>query len=363
MPRCTTVPSYSLHKPTGQAKCKYKGRTIYFGKYDSPESREKYKRFITQLANGHEPEPARRPSRRTNDPAPVIQVGRITKLFLEWSKSYYQKNGKCTGETPVIKCAMRPLNELYASLPAREFGPLKLDLVQKQMIRLNWSRGYINAATARIKRCFAWAASKELIPAEVAAALRMVPGLRKGRTQAREKPPVAPVPDDVIEATLPELERRCLMAADMVRIQRLIGARPSELLMMTVAQIDRSDESCWVYRPTDHKTEHHGHDRVILIGPKAQAILAKWIVKAGNRRLFRYASRDGYRQAVMRAAQRARQPHWFPNQLRHAAGTEVREQYGLEAAQVILGHSRADTTQIYAERNLKLAKEVARKIG
>jgi site-specific recombinase XerC len=54
---------------------------------------------------------------------------------------------------------------------------------------------------------------------------------------------------------------------------------------------------------------------------------------------------------------------WSPNQLRHAAGTDVRRQYGLEAAQVILGHAKADVTQVYAERDQALAAEVMGKIG
>ncbi len=54
---------------------------------------------------------------------------------------------------------------------------------------------------------------------------------------------------------------------------------------------------------------------------------------------------------------------WTPNQLRHKAGTEIRRQYGLEAAQVTLGHARADVTQVYAERDYELARKVMRKIG
>ena len=54
---------------------------------------------------------------------------------------------------------------------------------------------------------------------------------------------------------------------------------------------------------------------------------------------------------------------WSPNQLRHAAGTEVRRQFGLEAAQVVLGHSKADVTQVYAERDQALAAEIMQKIG
>ncbi len=54
---------------------------------------------------------------------------------------------------------------------------------------------------------------------------------------------------------------------------------------------------------------------------------------------------------------------WHPNQLRHSFATHVRKHHGLEAAQVLLGHSRADVTQIYAEKNEALAASVVSKIG
>lgn len=52
-----------------------------------------------------------------------------------------------------------------------------------------------------------------------------------------------------------------------------------------------------------------------------------------------------------------------PNKPRHAHGTAVRHRFGLEAAQVVLGHERADVPQVYAERNLTLATRVAADIG
>jgi integrase len=55
--------------------------------------------------------------------------------------------------------------------------------------------------------------------------------------------------------------------------------------------------------------------------------------------------------------------YWRPNQLRHSAATEIRREFGLEAAQVVLGHSRADVTQVYAERDQQRAEKVARQIG
>jgi integrase len=57
------------------------------------------------------------------------------------------------------------------------------------------------------------------------------------------------------------------------------------------------------------------------------------------------------------------QYRWSPNQLCHTAATEIRREFGLEAAQVILGHSQANVTQVYAERDMAKGLEVARRIG
>lgn len=54
---------------------------------------------------------------------------------------------------------------------------------------------------------------------------------------------------------------------------------------------------------------------------------------------------------------------WTPNQLRHTFATEVRREHGLEAAQVLLGHSTADVTQVYAERDRQSAQRVALLLG
>jgi integrase len=126
-----------------------------------------------------------------------------------------------------------------------------------------------------------------------------------------------------------------------------------------------------------------------MIGPRAQETLAPWLLKAGSDGKVFPIRRDSLRQAIHRGCARAF-PHpkhskvprakltteqaaeletwnkahsWHPNQIRHTVGTEVRSRFGLECAQVLLGHSKADTTQVYAERDQKQAIEVARKIG
>ena len=75
-----------------------------------------------------------------------------------------------------------------------------------------------------------------------------------------------------------------------------------------------------------------------------------------------------YRRSVQYAFKRAKREgldieYWFPHQLRHLLGTKVRAEHGVEGAQVTLGHTRADVTQVYAERNLKLAIKIAKQSG
>src|SRR5262249_38166239 len=74
-------------------------------------------------------------------------------------------------------------------------------------------------------------------------------------------------------------------------------------------------------------------------------------------------SEQSYRRAIREACIRAEVPIWYPNQLRHNAATNLRREYGIELARIILGHSTAFTTEIYAEADKAQAIEVIAKIG
>ena len=56
-------------------------------------------------------------------------------------------------------------------------------------------------------------------------------------------------------------------------------------------------------------------------------------------------------------------PRWSPSRLRHARATEVRNQYGLDAAQSVLGHAHANVTEIYARKKLDEAVKIAKESG
>ena len=81
---------------------------------------------------------------------------------------------------------------------------------------------------------FRWAVVEELIPPTVFHAVSSVPGLRKGRSNAKETAPIGPVEDDVVEAMLPHLPE---IVADIVRVQRLTGMRPAEVCILRPCDI------------------------------------------------------------------------------------------------------------------------------
>jgi integrase len=54
---------------------------------------------------------------------------------------------------------------------------------------------------------------------------------------------------------------------------------------------------------------------------------------------------------------------WHPHQLRHNAATELRKEFGIEAARIILGHHSAAVTEIYAEKDEQEAIEAITKVG
>jgi site-specific recombinase XerC len=54
---------------------------------------------------------------------------------------------------------------------------------------------------------------------------------------------------------------------------------------------------------------------------------------------------------------------WHPNQLSHSFATRVRKEFGLDGAQVALGHANADVTQVYPARDEEAAVAIAEKIG
>jgi len=325
----------------------------------SPVSRLKYERLITAWMTG-EPEPA--PKESPSD----CTIAELALHYLRnHAEKHYVKDGQPTSELMNVKRAIRVLRECYTALPAKEFSPLKLKACRDRLIADGLCRSSVTRYQSIITRIIAYGVEQEMVPGETWYAIKAVKPLQANRTDARETEPIGPVSDKDVAATLSHLSEPY---RTMVRLQGLLGCRPGELTSMQGGDIDRS-KPVWVYRPQSHKTQHHGKDRVIPIGPQAQLLLRPLLdVTMPAVLVFRNSrgtriNRNSYERAIKVACRKAGIEPWSPNQLRHSAASKIRKAYGLETAQVVLGHSSASTTEIYAERNIDLACDIAAKLG
>jgi len=387
------LPSYRLHKASGQAIVSLNGRQVYLGPHDTEESRAEYDRVMAEyLANGRRA-PGKQPASMT--------VSEVLVAYLEFAEGYYRRpDGTPTPEITHVKGAAKVLRRLYGHTQAAEFGPLGLKACREEFIRRGQARKTVNQNTQRLKRIFKWAVANELVPSAVYHALQAVEGLRRGRSAARETKPVRPVPRSHVRRIRRIVSRQVRV---MIDLQLLNGARPNEIVRLRPADLDTSDK-VWTATLAEHKTAHHGKELVLRFGRKAQKILRPFLAgRAPDAPLFspreaeeerlqkRHAARktpgnhgnrpgtnrkrrpkrkakeaytvDSYRRAIERACEKAGVPRWTPHRLRKRRATEIRKKYGLDVASVLLNHSSLAVTQLYAEADRKKAMEVMWEIG
>ena len=365
------------------------------GRWGIKATKEAYARFVAEWV-ASDGQVLSRLSSSTGTGPTIVEL--IT-AYIKYAKRYYRKNGQETGTVAEIKVVLRIVRQLYGPTIVADFGIVQLKAIRETMIDQGLARETINSRVAIVKRMFRWAVTECMATESVYQTLACLPGLKKGRCRAPETTPVKPVDDETVEATL----KHCpATVAAMVRIQRLTGCRPGEIIAMRPIDIDRTGD-VWLYTPESHKTEHHSKSRTVYLGPKVQAILTPYLDRHESDYCFDpresealrlldlhrerttpllYGNRPGtnrkrkpkvrpgsryttgsYRRAIHRACKKAGAELWSPNRLRHTAATEIRRDYGLEAAQLILGHSTANVTQVYAERDTDKAIEIARKVG
>ncbi len=411
MPRRFIVPSYCLHKPTGQAYVRLSGQTIYLGKYDLPESKSRYRQLIAEY-----PTPASRKSFiPKSENGTQLNVAELCARYWLFAKDYYSADElgviraathrwlRCTphcrrnnsanrdesGATYIIQQGDRRRGNKQAAEISVE-QPEKRKLI---------SHSYVNRLAGYIKRIFKWGVANELIPVTAYQTLLTVDGLRKGRnSDLKETKRVKPVAMATVEKTLPYLQPELVA---VVRLQLLTGARPDEITIIRPCDLNLEHE-LWEYRPAQHKTQWRegNDDKIILMGAQAQAVLAPFLQQCGSpadyvfspqrvvahinkakRGSGRYIKRnyiptprpigratkhytdESYRRAVIRACDRAGIERWTPNQLRHTRATEVANRFGVDAASLMLRHKNIETTLIYAERNEKKYRDVVTQTG
>jgi len=398
-PKNRTAPKYRHHKPSGKVSVVINGKYHYLGKYNSPESRRKYKHLIATLWLA---EP---------DPEPLSEKPKcsitVSLLAVEYAKAKYRlPSGKQKNEWAQIQRTLREVRANYGDLLASDFGPLKFEEFRSILISRGLAKHTVKRYSNYVKKMYQRGVKLELISVELYQRLEAV-----GPVEMPYKPPkkILPVDLDIVRQTQRELTS---VVSDMVEIQLLTAMRPNEVCNLRPCDIDRSGD-IWLYEPPSHKTMHHGKGRCIPLGPKAQSVLSRYLNRDPqafcfspsdayhehfeNRRSNRVTpegcgngprprkqksfspnyDHGSYRRAVQRAAARAfpmpsdidpvkwkSKYIWSPNQLRHSTATHARKNFDLETSQVILGHSSKQTTErYYAEADLSKAVKYAQKFG
>jgi hypothetical protein len=209
MPKLTSsLPKYRLHRTSGQAIVTLYGRDVHLGPHGTKASKAEYDRLTCEwIAAGR------------LSVAPLCQtditIVELSATYRRFAQGYYRKNGKPTDTNYQIRRATELLCLTYGRTPAVEFGPLSFQAFQASLIARNLSRKTVNHFSSAVRRMFRWAVTKELIPVTAFQSLVAVPNVPRGRMGARETPPVRPVEDAVVEATLPHLPN---LLADMERL-------------------------------------------------------------------------------------------------------------------------------------------------
>lgn len=416
----THVPKYRLHKPTGLGVVRLNGRDIYLGKHGTPESTAEYRRVIGEWLAANKTAPAASNAARQS----AITINELVLAYLEFAGSYYVKNGRPTGELPNLKDALRPLAIAYGRTPVAEFGPVALKAVRQSMIDADLSRGVVNARVNRIRRAFKWGVENELVPSGVLHGLQAVASLKRGRCDARDTGPVTPVPEADIQAVLRVAPRPI---AAMIELQRLTGMRPGEVVLMRTRDIDttapvwvyqpaehktehhgrgravylgpqaqqvlrpffRTEMDAFIFSPKDVLAERRRQQRAARRTPMTPSQAKRRPGLNPERSPGNRYTRMSYARAIAYACDRAfthpvlattpakqlsepqrlelaewkKQHRWSPNRLRHNAATFLRKQFGIEAARVVLGHSSAAVTEIYAEQDFSKAANIMGEVG
>jgi len=385
MPRPRNIiPQYSLHKKSGLARCTWQGDTVYLGQYNSPESISRYNQILSVFA-------------LTGKIRQETKCVHVAEVFTQFLSQLKVANEAMPREIKNMGYAFRYAENLFGTLPGNEFRASQLVMVRDAMINEGLRRTTINKYQRYIVRAFRFGVRADLVPGATLDSLKALETLKKRRSTAIESERVRPVAWEAVKA----IEGHCPRQVwAMILLQWNTGMRPGEVCMIRPCDIDRTGP-IWFYRPEFHKTAYREKERVIGLGPKCQAILAPWLDRPADLPCFSPSEAEANRKAAMRAARKSKvQPSqvdrskqgatrkpgaaydvasyrrvivracqklsvepWNPNQLRHTFATRARKEFGLDAAQVALGHEHADVTQVYAEADLQAIREIATKLS
>ena len=394
------IPQHRRHKSNDRGYVRLDGKQIYTGKWGTAAAQRKAEELIAAYLRDEPVGPVELPSDY------LLEDLAADYLKHHVSRSY-KKEGRPTRERENIRIVLERLLQVFAKIQVSDFTPGKLvrfrDMLQDVKIHFpndgkraqrDLCRSTINSQIGIVKRMIRWGMERERVDGSVGHALLAVASLRRGQAGVRESPGVGPVAEADWRAILPHVSRQ---VAAMIQLQALTGMRPGEVVQMRRKDLTQVEQGL-EYRPQRHKTEHHGKDRVVLLGKEAIEIIRpffqldpeallfrpldaererrenqlrtrltketpsqskrrKETARRPKRRYLDTFTTQSYGHTIARGCMKAGVPHWSPNQLRHTAGTRIAQKHGMEIARLVLGHADLRSTAVYAEVDRAIAWE------
>ena len=349
------------------------------------------------------------------NPAQIITIGELLDKYF----AYVKKTTRPTmgnREHPDLQFTIRikKFMEPYHSWPVSDFGPDELLDVQDALVKYKYvqgkkkkryTRGGINDVIKWIRKIWKWGMGRQFITAEQVQGLEEVKPLRMGDTEAPDNHKRTRVTE---EDFLKVVNAVSSVVGDMLQLIWYTAMRPYEVCNMRPFDILCDDPDCWLYIPGRdqtpvgrHKTTRFERVKVIPLTSKCQEILKPRIKdpaskeyifspeeamqevrekKSANRKVpLKYGNRPGtnrkkhpmvkpgkkydhhsLRNACKRGCKRAGVEVFVPYDLRRTKATGTRSILGKEAAKVLLGHTKTDTTDIYLLEEVQEAIKVAK---
>ena len=178
-----------LCKNGGSAFVTWRGKRFHLGKYGTPEAEQAYKQWLDDwLLDGY--------SYSSNK---EITVSNLCTYYLQYAQKKYISNGKPTSTIHMINSVIRRLSENYGSLPAKQFGPLKLRTLRNVLLTGTYTSPpkplkleTVEIMSFYVKSIFKYAASMELIDIHIYQSLETVESLRGNNFQTKIAPQAPP---------------------------------------------------------------------------------------------------------------------------------------------------------------------------
>lgn len=283
-------------------------------------------------------------------------VGRLRAMWLEAQTRAEEADTNTSALAPL---ARRPADSIRAS----EILQIQDRLAETLAVRT------VNRRVRAIASVFAFGASRDLVPAEIAWGIRMIAPVR-GETGSFGMPDIIAVRETLAVCT-PTLWR-------MVVLQMLTGLRSGELCQIRRGDIAREGQDL-VLTIAKHKTRKTIGTKTLVLGPRAFELLEPLLTKREGEYLFTPAESEAergrvkecrecydsrsYYHALEFARTAAGASHWHPHQLRHLASTEIADVMSEQHARAVMGHTTVAMTRGYIHEQRRKAREVAEKMG